>query len=470
MKRWAPYFGARFILSDLCAILTFVMYKNFQIIFKRLLPAFTIIAVSLCAYMFLRSDLAFQTWQVRNFDDADYRYLAEHFFGIRHDFESYDEKFIQGWGNFLDRVPIREIGVGTAYLLLKGIVVLFQALSLSVSESVMMPWMLKFLLAVCYLIFAGSIQRRYGYLASIISVAILAVPPSQWLLTERLLAEPFLRMCIVLLLSLLLDLESGQKNPAKAILWIGVLLILMVHLRTEWILFSVGVLCVLLWHARRLHWSISARRRIIGFLIAVPLSLSVVHYIGWGTLSPARGAGLQLNLQTKSAYLLELCETAFPRSLPLYCVNSPNEYIDDFFGMYFGPKVTDQELAALDRGVLPYVVSRPLNALQRFIKGTVIATNFPSGLDAKDRPESSRTLIVLLVDVLTWLLLFAGLWKRETRLTCIAALLLWIVPAAGFVVSSYVTRYHRCMAGIPLAMGIVSNMKRWKFFHRRNTG
>jgi hypothetical protein len=55
------------------------------------------------------------------------------------------------------------------------------------------------------------------------------------------------------------------------------------------------------------------------------------------------------------------------------------------------------------------------------------------------------------IDALVWGLLVAGLFIQEVRLPSALGLVLWLVPAAGNLLSLYDLRYHQPMAGLALA-------------------
>ena len=56
-------------------------------------------------------------WAADANDPADYRFIAEYFWGVPFRPETYDVIWHGGWGDYLRLIPFRSIGLGSFYLL-----------------------------------------------------------------------------------------------------------------------------------------------------------------------------------------------------------------------------------------------------------------------------------------------------------------------------------------------------------------
>ena len=133
----------------------------------------------------------------------------------------------------------------------------------------------------------------------------------------------------------------------------------------------------------------------------------------------------------------------------------PNRPQLRWWHIYVGPEVTRAEYEAFDKfgtaitcvsGRAPRCATsgpacgsrRRSLAVQRITQGRI-------RLEPLDPPWAT---LVRWLDIAIWILLGIGLAFAETRLPCALALVLWIVPAIGNIVSPYELRYHLPMSGI----------------------
>gem|GEM_PF-3214102 len=381
-------------------------------------------------------------WQSGCCDPGDYRYLAEHFYGVPHDPASYLEPDWHGnWAVFLSKVPFRDIAIGSYTLALKA---LFPE-HLGVAG----PLSLRVILSLSYALFFVFALRRYGALAAFFSLAILALPPWPWALAKDLFPEAFLRVFFVLLLCPLIALRKDFRNALPCVLTILLLLLILAHTKIQWMLYSFLLLPALLipfLHTRR----IGAAAIVALGVLAIPVSLSLVHLIGWGDARIVQGSSLHAMLKTDWQNLAEACDTgAFEGYTPRFCTT--REFRHGSWGHFLANQEPDHDLQRLtrdlDRASMRYFLRRPAWMLEEFLKGLRLSTNVPGW-----RPFES---FAWLIDGFSVIVLLLGFLRRETFLLSSAALGLWIIQAVGHVFAVYDLRYHQAMAGIPLVAALL---------------
>ncbi|MDD5026748.1 MAG: hypothetical protein PHH13_05260 [Candidatus Peribacteraceae bacterium] len=380
-----------------------------------------------------------QEWQVHHWDDADYRYLAEHFFGVHHDFQTYGEEFAGRWGEYLTAVPFRDIGVGTAYLALK----FFSGSSVDI----LFPLFMKIALGVCYLLFFAAIYKRYGSIMAVVSLSVLCFIFPQWELTNKLLPEPFLRLFFLLYFSMLL--WSGRKRETFLLIGTFLFSLIIVQFKAQWMFYGGLILPAFVW--------INLRRRelkkacmVIVFIVLLPLSLSMVHWIGWGSLPAVSGTGLHALWRTKNANLTYACNHQLFRSaLPRVCEKDIRfgSWSDFMHAQYPGQNLR-QLSEDLDAASNRYYLTVPTELLRHFWEGMVLAAPFPDVSPSFDGIMQGIFWIVVAV-------LIGGLVYAKTSFLAWAGLSLWIVPAIGNMLATYDGRYHRPMAGIPIVIAFL---------------
>lgn len=376
--------------------------------------------------------------QVYETDPADYRFVAEHFWGIEHNRSSYHPDFRGAWGRFLAAVPFRDIAPGTAFLVVQALV----------GRHVYQVLPLLFIIAWCasYAAFFVVSRRQFGTQVAVTAFGLLLLPLQTWDMTQGLYTEPFLRPLFILLLTLLLWMrEARDRAPAIALGVIGVIAV-MVHVKVQWVLYGYLVSAALVVH----FWTTRRRDAVLPVLIAsacVPLSLLLVHGVGWGSAQITEGTGLHIMKLTEGASLTQACEDgAFEGYTPQFCVTGKVWF--PTWGAFMQSLPATQGLARLqsdlDAQTFIFLLRHPYTVLERFWEGVTVTRSY---VDVDLGPAAAA------IDVLIACILACGLLHVRTRLLSVGALGLWIVPAVSNILALYDPRYHRPMQGIVLAIG-----------------
>ena len=380
-----------------------------------------------------------QEWQVHHWDDADYRYLAEHFFGVRHDFQTYGEEFAGRWGEYLTAVPFRDIGVGTAYLALK----FFSGSSVDI----LLPLLMKIALGACYLLFFAAMYKRYGPIVAVISLSVLCFVFPQWQLTNKLLPEPFLRLFFLLYFSMLL--WSDRKGGTSLLIGTFLFSLMIVQFKAQWMFYGGLILLAFVWISLRRH-ELKKACMVIALIVLLPLSLSAVHWIGWGSLSSVSGTGLHALWRTGNANLTYACDHQLFRNAPPRVCEGDIRFgsWSDFMHAQYSGQNLRQLSEDLDAASNQYYLTVPTELLRHFGEGIVLAAPFPD----------VSPLFGGIMQAVFWIVaavLIGGLVYAKTAFLAWAGLSLWIVPAIGNVLATYDGRYHRPMAGIPIVIAFL---------------
>jgi len=393
-------------------------------------------------------------WQAADFDPADYRIIAEHFWGVPVALDTY--RIDPGWLEFLQHVPFRGIGLGTFYLL-AGATAIGHAPSTNaevVAAGARVAVVEKILLAVALLMLFEVARRSWGAAAAVGAIAATALPPRFWRLTDDFLAEPLLRVCFLLLFACAIAF-SRRKSTTLAIAMLT-LMFIAAHLKADWVLGTFLLLPVLFLEPSMRRAPVGARIAVCALAIATPISIAAVNWIGWHTASMRPGLGVHVNLKYNDTLR------------PQYCANlsagePPPPFCDEhrpkrsWWRMYLGGDVSLAEIEAFDQYARGILVATPARDVREFAAGLALASSVP-GIAVDTGPGLFRVVplanpwaaIVRVLDVGVWVLLFIGLRDPELRAPCATALVLWIVPSAGNMVSLYELRYHMPMAGIGL--------------------
>ena len=191
--------------------------------------------------------------------------------------------------------------------------------------------------------------------------------------------------------------------------------------------------------------------------LLIPATIVAVNWIGWRTLSLRPGVGVHVNLKYDDTLRPQFC-AALPAgaAAPPFCDERLPKRA--WWKMYLGGDVTLDHIEAFDRYARRVVAVMPARDARELWAGLALASSVP-GIAVDTGPGLFRVVpladpwatIVRVVDIAVWALLLVGLRDPDLRLPCATALALWIVPAAGNVVSLYELRYHMPMAGIELA-------------------
>jgi hypothetical protein len=165
------------------------------------------------------------------------------------DVRTYDME--KGWPVFLQTVPFRGIGLGTAHLLV-GLVATgrwpLHAADLRVTGQVFSA-IVKILLACAQWLAFVAVRRRWGSAAALAALICLVLPPSLWRLTDDLMTEPVLRIAFILLFALAVGLDGRRRAAAGSA--IVLLLILCVQVKSQWVLAVPLLVPVLLLECHR---------------------------------------------------------------------------------------------------------------------------------------------------------------------------------------------------------------------------
>ncbi len=396
-----------------------------------------IIAAGMGLFIMREGPMLPDTMQIQCCDVADYRYLAEHFWGVPHDLSTYREDFHGYWGTVLSSIPFRDLGTGTVHLLLKHS---------GFGTTLSLHIFLMLLLASSSLCFFVLACRIVGTTRAALMLGILVLPPQQWILTEKFLAEPFLRALLILLLIPILALTKETKHPVVAATSIVVLSILTSHFKVMWMIFGFLLLPIFLPKLiKQRQWAATAI--LVGGIAFIPITQSIVHTVGWGNASVSGGVGLHLSGKYQT-FLPFVCSQISPNHSPWYfCHTDTSEFKPWWVFLQEQSLSTDvvRLVRSLDEAALPFLLSQPMVTIRDIFEGFRIATNFP---DTDSSP-------LHLIDWLTMIVLFCGLVFRKTSMLSGFALALWVIPAIGNALSTYDGRYHMIMAGIPLAIAVL---------------
>ena len=225
------------------------------------------------------------------------------------------------------------------------------------------------------------------------------------------------------------------------------------HLKVQWYVGAILLLPVLVFETSRANLISRRALALAAAALLVPVSVIAVNWIGWRTTTLSPGFGLHANLRYEGDVLREY--SAIMATAP-----SPPPFADPerprlrWWNIYVGPEVTRAEYEAFDNFGRQYLRRRPGSALHNFWTGLGLASTVPGvqrvaeGRIRLEPLEPASAMLVRWLDIAIWILLGIGLAFAETRLPCALALVLWIVPAIGNIVSPYELRYHLPMSGI----------------------
>lgn len=415
--------------------------------------AFAILCVSFGGYVGRFSPI--NRWQAGNYDPADYRYVAEYFWGVPIVPETYDAIWNGPWGTYLQTVPFRTIGLGTFYLLTGWLrlghvpqtpdEVLAAGLAFVVVQ--------KILLAVALLTLFAAVRRHWGAPLGFVALFLTAFPSDIWRISDDFLTEPPHRILFLLAAAFAVGMGARRHASAGPAIALTGVWLLATHLKVQWYVGAVLLLPVLLFQL----WRDRASKGILVVVAlataAVPLSVIAVNWIGWRTTAMNPGIGLHLNLRYDEAILREFsAETEGDATRPPFADLAKPRL--RWWLIHVTPETTQAQYEVFDRFAQRYMRARPASVLEHFWEGLTLASSFP-GIERGNRGiirleplhQPWRTL-VRVGDVLVWALLLAGLAVDRTRVLCALSIVLWIVPALGNIASHYELRYHLPMAGI----------------------
>lgn len=399
-------------------------------------------------------------WAADANDPADYRFIAEYFWGVPFHPNTYDTIWHGGWGDYLRLIPFRSIGLGTFYLL-AGWLRLGRAPATPdevLAAGIALAYAQKVMLALALLVLFAVVRRRWNTVLALLTVAATAFPPVYWRTSDDFLTEPPTRIFFLLAFACAIALSGPRRSRDErrsivpAFVLLGLWLVA-THLKVQWYVGALMLLPALVFDTSRPP-PISRRTiALCAAALAVPVSVMAVNWIGWRTITLSPGFGLHANLRYDGDVLREYSAImATTPSRPAFA--DPERPRLRWWNIYVGPEVSRAEWEAFDGFGRQYLRHRPGSALHNFWTGLRLASTVPAvqritqgriRLEPLDPPWAA---LVRWLDVAIWILLAVGLAFPETRVPCALALVLWIVPAIGNIVSPYEPRYHLPMSGI----------------------
>ena len=413
--------------------------------------AFAIALVGLSFFSYASQFDPGSRWQASNFDPADYRLLAEHFWHVPTPASTYDVD--PDWQAFLRTIPFRGIGLGTLYLFV-GVLKTGHVPSTPqdiLAAGVLLATLEKVLLAASLFFLFEVVRRRWGTIQALVAITATALPPRFWRLSDDFLAEPVLRICFLLLLASAIAI--GRRKSLGLPIAMMMLMIVAAHLKADWALGGLLLLPILLFSPPVSSVTVRSKIALCALAALIPISIVGVNWLGWRMLSPRPGLAFHVNLKYGEQLVRSFCEQpgAADRRSPFCDEGRPRRF---WWDVYIGRDVTVKDMTAFDRYARRDLLEHPARDARELWAGLGLASSVPGttsrlgqGFRVTPISEPWRT-IVWWMDLCVWILLLAGLTSPDTRLPCGVALVLWFVPAVGNIVSLYELRYHMPMAGI----------------------
>lgn len=416
------------------------------------LGAVAVLVVSFAGYVTRYTSVG--RWQAGDYDPADYRYIAEYFWGVPIVPESYDAVWNGPWGTYLQTIPFRTIGLGTFYLVTGWLRLGHAPQSPDEVLAAGLAWVAvqKVLLAAALLVLFGVVLRYWGTGLAFVALALTAFPSDIWRISDDFLTEPPHKILFLFAAACAVVMGARRGNVRRA-LALAVLWILATQLKVQWYVGALLLLPVVAFELWREGASRAALVAVCLATIAAPLSVVAVNWIGWKTTKMNPGVGLHLNLRYDEAILRDFSTAmATDPSRPPFA--DPEKPHLRWWLIYIDPHTTQEQYDEFDRFAQQYLREHGGTALRDFWEGLTLASSFP-GVERDARGiirlqplvEPWRTL-VRLADAGVWALLLVGLAFDRTRMLSALSLVLWIVPALGNIASHYELRYHLPMAGI----------------------
>ena len=360
-------------------------------------------------------------WQAATNDPADYRFIAEFFWGVPFNPATYDVIWHGGWGDYLRLIPFRSIGLGSFYLL-AGWLRLGHAPATPdevVAAGIALAYAQKAMLAIALLVLFAVVRRRWNTALALFTVVATAFPPVYWRTSDDFLTEPPQRIFFLLAFACAIVL-SGPRRPhdeqrsiVPAFVLLGLWLVA-THLKVQWYVGALLLLPALVLETSRGNL-ISKRTLALGAAaLAVPISVMAVNWIGWRTTTLSPGFGLHANLRYEGDVLREYSAMmATAPSRPAFA--DPERPRLRWWNIYVGPEVTRGEWEAFDSFGRQYLRQRPGSALHNFWTGLRLASTVPAvqritqgriRLEPLDPPWAA---LVRWLDIAIWILLGVGL-------------------------------------------------------------
>ena len=314
-----------------------------------------------------------------------------------------------------------------------------------IAAGIALAYAQKALLAIALIVLFAVVRRRWNTALALFAVAVDGVS-ADLLANLRRLPD---RAAAAHRLPVRVCLRDCHERPSKhrrrsqraapAFLLLGLWLVA-THLKVQWYVGALLLLPVLIFETSRR--TLVSRRAVAltAAALLVPASVMAVNWIGWRTTTLSPGFGLHANLRYEGDVLREY-SAAMANAPDRPAFADPNRPHLRWWHIYVGPEVTRAQYEAFDRFGRKYLRQRPGSAMRNFWTGLQLASTVPAvqritqgriRLEPLDPPWAT---LVRWLDIAIWILLGIGLAFAETRLPCALALVLWIVPAIGNVVS-----------------------------------
>jgi len=420
--------------------------------------ALLLVAVSCASYLSYAARVRpAERWEASDYDPADYRFVAEYFWGVPFVPATYDPLWAGGWGAYLRTVPFRGIGLGSLYLAIGWLRLGHAPATPSevLTTGLVLATLEKIAFAAALLTVFAAVLRRWGAGLAFLTLAVTGFPPHFWRFFDDFLAEPVTRILFLFAFACTLAMQDCRSTGRLAFV-VAALFFLAAQLKVQWYVGALLLLPVLLVQFRTtgVRWPRAAL--LSAAMLAIPLSVIAVNWIGWKETTLSPGIGLHANLRSNGEVLRGFSAmTAEQPSRPAFA--DPRRPWLRWWNLYIGAEATRADYDALDRYANRYLRSHPAAAAGAFFEGLRLASTVPgvtrinNGIVRLVPLAPPWSTVVRALDVLVWVLLLIGMAFGETRAPCGLALVLWLVPAIGNILSPYEIRYHMPMAGIGAA-------------------
>ena len=412
--------------------------------------ALGLIASSLLYFLICQSEDFGKNMEFRVRDSADYRVLAEHFFGIPHDKLLYENYFIGDFSSYLDKVPFRGLLPGSYVLLLaKAVEWIYPSWGNYGPEfRILYASLLKLFLVITYYTFYVVCARRFGVMVGLFLLLPLVLPLSAWSFTEGLwLAEPMLRIAFVWMAIMLLSIERGTNTFFKYVLWVLILCVLAAHMKAQWFLLSFMMFAAALCAVGAYTISIKKLAVLAFVTLIAPASIFLVNIWGWDYYGISAGSSMHAQHKTDGDFMRTVCQQPVSDDISIFCNRNEDE-VNGFWRVYVGKGTTKENFSALDKKSIPYFLDNIRWSLDDVKFALSQAQAF---FDYDDRLKP----VVHMLTYMTWAMLFIGMLHWKTVLPATLGLGLWVIPAWCNIFALFDIRYYTFTTGIPLMLAMI---------------
>src|SRR5579884_1697119 len=193
-----------------------------------MLAALLLMAISLSLY----AVGPYTQWQTSAYDGGDYRFLAEKFWQIPHDYSTYIPYYREGFRFYLEAVPVRSIGAGSFSLAAESMNHLFPASPGRWSTTLMLAVQI-----IAYIFFFRVCLRRFGPGLSVLMLTAMLFPAARWRYADHLMTESLTRTVFIGMLACVLAGDSPRRlRHGMIFMLLGVFL---AHLKVQWTFFDL---------------------------------------------------------------------------------------------------------------------------------------------------------------------------------------------------------------------------------------